>query len=95
MIQVERIYTNGAREILFSNGTRKQVSQDGQSIIVSFFNGDIKQILPDHRVVYFYSEAQTTHTTYPDGLEILQFPKLVVLLLHLGIRFLACRVLFQ
>ena len=74
---MERIYSNGAREILFTNGTRKQVSADGQSVIVSFFNGDIKQVLPDQRVVYYYSEAQTTHTTYPDGLEILQFPKFV------------------
>lgn len=49
--KVERIFTNGMREILFSNGTRKQVSADGQSIIVSFFNGDIKQILPDQRIV--------------------------------------------
>jgi len=49
--QVERTFTNGMREILFSNGTRKQVSADGQSIIVSFFNGDIKQILPDKRIV--------------------------------------------
>ncbi|XP_073258878.1 centrosomal P4.1-associated protein-like [Porites lutea] len=24
--------------------------------------------------IYYYSEAQTTHTTYPDGLEVLQFP---------------------
>lgn len=24
---------------------------------------------------YYYAEAQTTHSTYPDGLEILQFPK--------------------
>ena len=49
--QVERIYSNGSREILFPNGTRKQISADGQSIIVFFFNGDIKQILPDQRVV--------------------------------------------
>ncbi len=49
--KVEKIYTNGAREILFTNGTRKQISSDGQSIIVSFFNGDMKQILPDQRVV--------------------------------------------
>ncbi|XP_041348102.1 centromere protein J-like [Gigantopelta aegis] len=71
--KIERTYTNGAREILFSNGTRKEISSDGQSIVVSFFNGDIKQIFPDQRVVYFYADAQTTHTTYPDGLEILQF----------------------
>ncbi|XP_064612712.1 centromere protein J-like isoform X2 [Liolophura sinensis] len=72
--KLERIFNTGAREILFSNGTRKEISSDGQSIIVSFFNGDVKQIMADQRVVYYYSEAQTTHSTYPDGLEILQFP---------------------
>ncbi|XP_074641974.1 uncharacterized protein LOC141899510 isoform X2 [Tubulanus polymorphus] len=70
----ERIYSNGAREIIFVNGTRKEISPDGQSVIVSFFNGDIKQVMPDKRVVYYYADAQTTHTTYPDQLEILQFP---------------------
>lgn len=50
-VKVERIFTNGAREILFVNGTRKQISHDGMSIIVSFFNGDMKQTLPDQRVV--------------------------------------------
>ena len=52
-LQVERVYNNGAREILFSNGTRKEISADGQSIVVSFFNGDIKQIMPDQRVVSY------------------------------------------
>ena len=51
IFQAEKVYKNGAREILFPNGTRKQISSDGQSIIVSFFNGDIKQIMPDQRVV--------------------------------------------
>ncbi|XP_021345234.1 centromere protein J-like [Mizuhopecten yessoensis] len=72
--KLERVYRTGAREILFSNGTRKEISADAQTIIVSFFNGDIKQIMPDQRIVYYYCEAQTTHSTYPDGLEILQFP---------------------
>ena len=74
---MERIYSNGSREILFSNGTRKTVSGDGQSVVVSFFNGDIKQMLPDQRVVYYYADAQTVHTTYPDGLETLKFIKWV------------------
>ena len=25
--------------------------------------------------IYYYAENQTTHTNYPDGLEILSFPK--------------------
>ncbi|KAK7476401.1 hypothetical protein BaRGS_00032326 [Batillaria attramentaria] len=71
--KVERVYSNGAREVLFANGTHKEIASDGQYIVVSFFNGDIKQIFPDKHVVYYYAEAQTTHTTYSDRLEVLQF----------------------
>lgn len=24
--------------------------------------------------IYYYADAQTTHTTYPDGVEVVQFP---------------------
>lgn len=24
--------------------------------------------------IYYYADSQTTHTAYPDGLEVLQFP---------------------
>ncbi|XP_012884075.1 PREDICTED: centromere protein J [Dipodomys ordii] len=71
--KVEKVYKNGCRVILFPNGTRKEVSADGKSITVTFFNGDIKQVMPDDRVIYFYAAAQTTHTTYPEGLEVLHF----------------------
>ena len=36
---------------MFTNGTRKEISADGLSVIVTFFNGDVKQIFPDQRVV--------------------------------------------
>ncbi|XP_071945251.1 centrosomal P4.1-associated protein-like [Antedon mediterranea] len=71
--KVEHVNKDGSRVILFKNGTRKDISSNGETITVTFFNGDIKQILPDQRVVYYYQETQTTHTTYQDGLEILQF----------------------
>ena len=51
MFQVERVYANGSREVMFENGTRKEISSDGQTIVVSFFNGDVKQVFPDHTVV--------------------------------------------
>uniref|UniRef100_H2ZX87 Centrosomal P4.1-associated protein n=1 Tax=Latimeria chalumnae TaxID=7897 RepID=H2ZX87_LATCH len=72
--QVEQVLRSGHRIIVFPNGTRKEVSSDGKTVTVTFFNGDIKQIMPDQRVIYYYADAKTTHTTYPDGLEILQFP---------------------
>ncbi|KAF5892749.1 centromere protein J isoform X1, partial [Clarias magur] len=72
--KIEKMLPDGGRLTVFPNGTRKEVSADGLSVRVTFFNGDIKQILPDQRVIYYYAEAQTTHTTYPDGMEVLQFP---------------------
>ncbi|CAB3981140.1 centromere J-like [Paramuricea clavata] len=70
----ETINPNGSRVVTFTNGTRKEISADGLSVVVTFFNGDVKQIFPDERVEYYYAEVQTTHTTYPDGLEVLRFP---------------------
>ncbi|XP_006146782.1 centromere protein J [Tupaia chinensis] len=71
--KVEKVYKNGSRVILFPNGTRKEVSADGKTVRVTFFNGDVKQVMPDERVIYYYAAAQTTHTTYPEGLEVLHF----------------------
>ncbi|KAK6315160.1 hypothetical protein J4Q44_G00146890 [Coregonus suidteri] len=72
--KMERVLACGGRLIIFPNGTRKEVSADGQTAKVTFFNGDIKQVMADQRVIYYYADAQTTHTTYPDGIEVLQFP---------------------
>ena len=43
--------SNGSREITFPNGTRKTIDQSNQNIVISFFNGDMKQILPDESIV--------------------------------------------
>ncbi|XP_065186577.1 centromere protein J-like [Sycon ciliatum] len=71
--KVETVLEDGSRQILFPDGTRKDVSADGQSVVVSFFNGDIKQICPDKRVVYYYAANRTTHTTYQNGVEVIEF----------------------
>ncbi|XP_038674627.1 centromere protein J isoform X2 [Scyliorhinus canicula] len=72
--KVEQVLRSGRHIIIFCNGTRKEISADGKTVKVTFFNGDVKQIMSDQTVVYYYADAQTTHTTYTDGLEILQFP---------------------
>ncbi|XP_051867171.1 centromere protein J [Pristis pectinata] len=72
--KLEQFLTNGNRIITFRNGTRKEVSADGQSVTITFFNGDVKQFMPDQRVIYYYADAKTTHTTFPNGIEMLQFP---------------------
>nr|XP_055042631.1 centromere protein J [Misgurnus anguillicaudatus]XP_055042632.1 centromere protein J [Misgurnus anguillicaudatus] len=71
--RVERLFLNGCRVITFRNGTKKEIGVD-RSITVTFFNGDVKHILADGTVIYYYCDAQTTHSTYPSGLEVLQFP---------------------
>ncbi|GAB0186982.1 centromere protein J-like [Grus japonensis] len=72
--EVEVVLTDGRRIITFRNGTKKEISADKRMTTISFFNGDVKKIMPDQRVIYYYADAQTTHTAYPDGLEVLQFP---------------------
>lgn len=70
---VEVVQGDGSRLITFPNGTHKHISADGSSVSVQFFNGDTKHIKPDGSVVYFYAESKTTHITYPNKLQVLQF----------------------
>ncbi|XP_055086712.1 centromere protein J [Periophthalmus magnuspinnatus] len=72
--KVEQVLSSGARLIVFPNGTKKEVSSDGQTVKVTFFNRDTKELTADQRVIYYYAEAKTTHITYPDGMEVLHFP---------------------
>ncbi|XP_034417296.1 centromere protein J-like isoform X2 [Cyclopterus lumpus] len=71
--KVETLLASGERLVVFNNGTRKEVSADGQTVKVTFFNGDTKEVTADQRI-YFYADAQTTHITFPDGVEVLHFP---------------------
>ncbi|XP_035182604.1 centromere protein J isoform X2 [Oxyura jamaicensis] len=71
--KVEKVLKNGCHLIFFPNGTWKKVGSDGKTVTITFFNGDVKQIMPDQTVIYYYADAKTTHTTYCDGLEVLQF----------------------
>ncbi|XP_043075135.1 centromere protein J isoform X2 [Puntigrus tetrazona] len=71
--RVERLFWSGCRVITFRNGTKKEIGVD-QSVTVTFFNGDVKRMLADGTVIYYYNDARTTHSTYPSGLEVVQFP---------------------
>eukprot|EP00111_Clytia_hemisphaerica_P017199 TCONS_00050903-protein len=71
--KTEVLHADGSKLITFPNGTKKTISADGKTISICFFNGDIKRLHPDQRVVYYYAETQTTHTTFKDGLEVLEF----------------------
>ncbi|XP_028638475.1 T-complex protein 10A homolog 2 [Grammomys surdaster] len=72
--KVERLLSDGRTIITFPNGTRKEISADKKTTLIKFFNGDMKKVKSDQRVIYYYADAQTTHTTYPDGVEVVQFP---------------------
>uniref|UniRef100_A0A1X7V3K4 Centromere protein J C-terminal domain-containing protein n=2 Tax=Amphimedon queenslandica TaxID=400682 RepID=A0A1X7V3K4_AMPQE len=64
---------DGSKVLLYSNGTKKVVSPNGLTSTMYFFNGDIKRTQEDGDVIYYYSSSQTTHTTKPDGTEIIKF----------------------
>uniref|UniRef100_A0A8C5KUR7 Centromere protein J n=1 Tax=Jaculus jaculus TaxID=51337 RepID=A0A8C5KUR7_JACJA len=66
--KVEKVYKNGCRVILFPNGTRKEMSADGKSITVTFFNGDVKQVMPDESVVCFSRGSFSRLTVLGEGL---------------------------
>jgi len=72
--RVERLLSDGRHVVSYRNGTLKEVFPDGR-VLVKFSNGDTK--LTDAavgKVVYYYRSADTTHTTYPDGLQVYAFP---------------------
>ena len=71
----EKTYADGSLEVVYSNGNRKEVSADGSTTKVYYYNGDVKETLPSGLVKYFYSQTKTWHLTYPDGKEVLQFSK--------------------
>lgn len=64
---------DGVKIVKYSNGTVKRVHPNGLQEVV-FLNGDSKVTHKTGTIVYFYANAQTTHTTYLDGSEVYEFP---------------------
>ena len=63
-------YDNNKREIIFKNGVRKEIFNDGYQVI-HFNNGDIKQIFPgENKQVYFFKEKNIVQTTIGDECQI-------------------------
>ena len=71
----EKVYSDGTIEIVYGNGNRKEISSDGKSAKVCYYNGDIKETLASGLVKYFYSQQHSWQLTYPDGKEVVQFQK--------------------
>lgn len=60
--KVQNIYDNNVQEVIFPNGAKRETFPNGYSI-VHFVNNDIKQILPDGGIIYYYKEHDTTQIT--------------------------------
>uniref|UniRef100_A0A182T7J1 Tcp10_C domain-containing protein n=1 Tax=Anopheles maculatus TaxID=74869 RepID=A0A182T7J1_9DIPT len=71
----EIVNADGSRDIWYPNGNLKKISADGLIIRMLYFNKDIKETnMAEGTTKYYYFETNTWHTTYLDGLEILEFP---------------------
>uniref|UniRef100_A0A1Q3F2G5 Putative t complex protein n=1 Tax=Culex tarsalis TaxID=7177 RepID=A0A1Q3F2G5_CULTA len=71
----EVVNADGSRDIWYPNGNLKKISPDGLVMRMLYFNKDIKETnLSEGTTKYYYFETNTWHTTYLDGLEILEFP---------------------
>eukprot|EP00668_Euglena_longa_P034518 GGOE01044333.1.p1 GENE.GGOE01044333.1~~GGOE01044333.1.p1 ORF type:complete len:704 (-),score=145.80 GGOE01044333.1:444-2516(-) len=70
--KVQKIYSSGKREIIYTNGTVKKLLPSGH-VILHFSNGDIKKTFPSTKIIYYYALAQTTHITYPNGMQVFEF----------------------
>lgn len=72
----EIVNSNGSKDIWYPNGNLKKISSDGMLIRMLYYNKDIKETnVNEGTVKYYYADNNTWHTTYIDGLEILEYPK--------------------
>lgn len=72
----EIVNKDGSTDIYYPNGNLKKISADGMKIKMMFFNKDIKESdINEGTVKYYYAETRTWHTSYLDGLEVLEFPR--------------------
>ncbi|RLN49294.1 hypothetical protein BBJ28_00007864 [Nothophytophthora sp. Chile5] len=70
----ELLYTDGSRRVVFPDGNEKEIGANGH-VVIKFTNGDHKELSPDTGIsVYYYYEAQTKLTTYPDEKKVYEFP---------------------
>lgn len=67
---------DGSKDIWYPNGNIKKISSDGLNYKMLYYNKDIKETnINEGTVKYYYAQTNTWHTTYLDGLEILEFPR--------------------
>ncbi|KAG7380147.1 Sphingosine kinase 2 [Phytophthora pseudosyringae] len=75
----ELLYADRSKKIIFPDGNEKDIDANGH-VVIKFTNGDHKEasqsvVFPDSGIsVYYYHEAQTKLTTYPDNRKVYEFP---------------------
>lgn len=68
--------SDGSKDIWYPNGNLKKISPDGMLIRMLYYNKDIKETnITEGTIKYYYADRNTWHTTYIDGLEILEYPE--------------------
>ena len=70
--KIIRLFDTGKKEILFTNGTKKQIYPDGYTL-VNYQNGDIKQIIPNYKETYFYNKEQILQIKFSDGITYIKY----------------------
>lgn len=74
---LKRVIENpdGSKDVWYPNGNLKKISADAMIIKMLYYNKDIKETNVHEGIVkYYYADTNTWHTTYVDGMEILEFP---------------------
>lgn len=72
----EIVNSDGSKDIWYPNGNLKKISADGMMIRMLYYNKDIKETnINEGTVKYYYADTNTWHTTYVDGMEILEYPR--------------------
>ena len=70
-----KTWPDGRKEIIYPNKNLKKISADGNIEKLIYPNGDIKEVDKTLGVSkYFYSQNKVYETTYPDSLQVLEFP---------------------
>lgn len=68
----EKLYDNGARAYLYSNGTIKEEHPNG-CCVYRYENGDKQQVFSDGRTVYEYESEGLVVSTWPSGELVREF----------------------
>ena len=72
--KIIKIYNNGKKEILFPNETKKEIFPDGYTL-VTYFNGDIKEIIPNYKEIYYYKKDEVNQIIFEDGCKYIKYLK--------------------